>query len=409
MYNSNVAVPVSNYQENSMITIEDIIEAYMVARRNKRRSPDQVGFELHWEANCMQLYEQAVTRSVRPTAYTFVTDYPKPREVFASDMATRVLHHYLDIRLRPLLEARMSPHTFNNRKGLGQKACQNAMIADIYKVTEGFTRDAWLIKLDLKGCFPNINQDIAYKQIEEVILNDYHGYDKDELIYILQVCIFSYPALHCYRKSPMGKWEKIAPEKSVFNKPFGIAAAIGFLIWQNTVTYYFNSVHEWLTSLGIEHECYVDDWGFVVLNKEAFLAYIVPEFRKKLQELGAALNEKKFYCQHYTKGMEMVGVHIKLDRVHVNTRVVKRGIMAARTHNRHINTNHIDQTISSINSYLGQCKNVNGFNQAKDIVSELSPKWDKYITFNKERCCIQPLRPYRQRNRIIKQYNLCNV
>ena len=219
MYNSNLVVPVSNYLKNRMIAIEDIIEAYRVARRNKRRSPDQVEFELHWEAKCWDLYEAVVNRRVHPTAYTFITDFPKPREVFASDMGTRILHHYLDIRLRPLLELRMSSHTFNNRVGMGQAACQNALLTDIYEVSRGFTRDAWIVKIDMSGCFPNIRQDIAYKQLEEVILKDYVGEDKDELLYMLQVCVFSYPTHHCYRKSDMSKWEHIPAYKSLFGKP----------------------------------------------------------------------------------------------------------------------------------------------------------------------------------------------
>lgn len=87
--------------------LEDIIEAYMVARKNKRKSPDQVEFELHWELNCVMLCEAVNNRCYQPTAYTFVADHPKPREVFASDMSTRILHHYLDMRLRPFLEERM--------------------------------------------------------------------------------------------------------------------------------------------------------------------------------------------------------------------------------------------------------------------------------------------------------------
>lgn len=185
--------------------LDDILEAYFSARSNKRKSPDQVEFELHWEANCVKLCEDVSNRQVCPTAYTFVVDHPKPREVFASDMSTRVLHHYLDMRLRTLLEARMSAHTFNNRIGMGTNACQNAVISDIYDVTNGFTKDAWIIKLDMSGCFPNINQGIAYKQLEEVVLSDYDGDDKDDVIYILQVCIFSYPTHHCYRKGGLDR------------------------------------------------------------------------------------------------------------------------------------------------------------------------------------------------------------
>ena len=387
-----------------MITLDDIIIAYKTARRNKRRSPDQVEFELHWEANCLQLYEDIVNRCVRPTAYTFIADSPKPREVFASDMSTRILHHYLDIRLRPLLEKRLSPHTFNNRVGMGQAACQNALISDIYEVTKGFTEDAWIIKIDMSGCFPNIVQDIAYKQLEEVVLTDYHGADFDEVIYMLQVCVFSYPTRHCYRKSPYSKWKLIPDEKSIFSKPDGIAAAIGHLIWQNAVNYYFHEIDEWLISLGIHFERFVDDFGFVV-NSKTFLL-LLPEMRRRLEELGAHINEHKFYCQHYTKGVEWLGAHIKMDRIYPNERIIIRGMQRAAKLNKHIDAAHVEYAISCLNSYLGICKNENGYNQARRIVRTLSPKWNEYLHFNRERVCMQANTQYTHRNRIINKYKL---
>ena len=389
-----------------MIAIEDLIEAYRVARRNKRRSPDQVEFELHWEANCCALYDNIVNRCVRPTAYTFVTAYPKPREVFASDMSTRVLHHYLDIRLRPLLEQRMGPHTFNNRIGMGQAACQNALLSDIYEVSNGFTEDAWIIKVDMSGCFPNINQDIAFEQLKKVIVEDYSGADKDELLYILQVCVFSYPTHHCYRKSPLSKWTKISPNKSLFNKPDGVGAAIGHLIWQNAVNYYFHEIDEWLMSLGIVFERFVDDFVFVTSNKESFLLYIMPELRRRLAPLGAKLNENKFYCQHYTKGVEWLGAHIKMDRIYINGRIVARGMTRARRFKRRIGPGGIDRLLSSMNSYLGVCKNLNGYNQAQKIIRCIPAGWWAFVKFNRRRCCLEALPQYSFRNRIINQYKL---
>ena len=386
--------------------MEGIIEAYRSARRNKRRSSDQVEFELHWEARCAALYDDIVNHCVRPTAYTFITDYPKPREVFASDMATRVIHHYLDIRLRPLLEARMSPHTWNNRIGMGQAACQSALIEDIYRMTEGFTRDAWIVKVDMSGCFPNISQDIAYEQLKEVILSDYEGPDKEDLLYMLQVCVFSYPTHHCFRKSPLKKWASIPPHKSLFMKPDGVGAAIGHLIWQNAVNYYFHEVDEWLEESGICFERFVDDFVFVI-NSKAFLL-MLPELRRRLAQLGARLNEKKFYCQHFTKGAEWLGAHIKMDRIYLNERIVRRGMQRARGLSRHVVPSGVEKLLASINSYLGACKNVNGFNQAMRIIRCLSPRWWRYVTFNRRRVCLQALPEYSLRNQIIHQFNLCN-
>ena len=388
--------------------LEDIIEAYMVARKNKRKSPDQVEFELHWELNCVMLCEAVNNRCYQPTAYTFVADHPKPREVFASDMSTRILHHYLDMRLRPFLEARMGEHTFNNRVGMGTNACQNAVISDIYEVSQGYTRDCYIVKLDLSGCFPNINQDIAYAQLRVVIEEDYHGEDKEDLLYILQVCIYSYPTHHCYRKSSLSKWDNINKDKSIFTKPDGIGAAIGHLIWQNAVNYYFVEIDIWIVVLGIAHERYVDDHYFVVPAEvlTVFLSSVIPEIRVRLAALGAKLNENKFYCQHYTKGVECLGLHIKMDRVYVNNRIVRRAKTKARQFNRCIRPEKIEPMLASINSYLGICKNVNGYNQARAIVATLSPKWFEYVKFNTHRVCLQALPEYKINELLTQKYKL---
>ena len=385
---------------------QQLIEAYYLARANSRRSPDQVEFELHWEGNLLRLLNDINNRCYQPTAYTFIVLDPKPREIFASDMGTRILHHYLHVRLISLLEKRLSARTYNNRKGKGTSACQTAVITDCYELSQGYTRDAYIIKIDLSGCFPNINQDIAFRQLESVIRSDYHGSDKEDLLYILRVCIYSYPTLHCEFRGDADLRKYIAPEKSILNKPLGTGAAIGHLIWQMAVTYYFNDIILWLESLDIRVNVYVDDWYFVVRNKTAFLAYVLPELRKRLALLGATINERKFYCQHVSKGFECLGIHVKLDRIYPNTRVIKRAKRKAVELNRCIREEKIPRVLDSLNSYLGICKNTNGYNQAKAIIAKLDPRWFSYLQFNTSRCCLEALPEYNYKNRIIKKYKL---
>ena len=388
-----------------MVELEDIIEAYYDCRKNKRKSADQVEFELHWEMNCVKLWNDVNNFTVKPSAYTFVTLHPRPREVFASDFATRILHHYLDIRLKPILEKRFTSHTFNNRAGMGQMSCQNAVISDIYEVSEGFTKDAWVIKLDMKGCFPNINQDIAFNLLKNIILEDYVGPDKDSMIEILLICIYSHPTSHCKRKGNLKDWELIPPEKSLFTKPENIGAAIGFLIWQITVNVYFDFLDKWFEENGIVAERYVDDTYIITDNKEMTLL-MIPEIRRKLATVGARLNEKKFYCQHISKGVECLGAHIKMDRIYVNNRIIANAKQSVRRHNRKVDENHLDKMLSSVNSYLGVCKNVNGYNQVMQLIRLLSPEWYHYMYFNRRRVCLSPLPQYTQRNRIIHKFNL---
>ena len=386
--------------------LQDIIASYRLARQGSVKSPDQVEYELHWEGNCIKLCEAINSRTYQPTAYSFIVTYPKPREIFASDFSTRVLHHYLHERIVPLLENRLSKHTFNNRKGMGTSACQNAVISDMYEVSNGYTEDAWIIKMDLSGCFPNINQDIAFKQLEAVIKEDYYGRDKDDMLYILRTCVFSYPTLHAKYIGDIELRKMISPEKSITTKPLGIGAAIGHLIWQMAVTYYFNDIILWLESVGEHVNVYVDDWYFVVKNKTAFLTFIVPEMRRRLAKLGATLNENKFYCQHVSKGCECLGVHIKQQRVYPNERIINRAIKKAKELNKCIRIGKIEKALQTINSYLGICKNICGYNQALKIVGTLSDEWKKFIVFNTHRCCLEARPEYNYRNRVIIKYKL---
>ena len=362
-----------------MILLKDIIEAYKSARKNKRKSADAVEFELHWQANCVQLYDNVINHTHQPTTYAFVVSHPKYREIMASDMSTRVLHHYLGIRLQPILESVFSPHTYNNRKGYGTTACQNAVINNIYNVSNGFTKDAWIIKIDLKGCFPNIVQDVAYNQIKLLIDKYYHGYDKEELYYILSICIYSYPTLHCTKKS-FENWDKIPKEKSLFNKPLGIGAAIGHWIWQSSVNYYFNEIDTWISDLGISYERFVDDIYIVTDNKDMCLSYIIPELRQRLQKLGARLNENKHYCQHYTKGCECLGIHIKMDRLYINNRIIKSAKKKIPTIS--VCINNINNFISVVNSYLGRCKGLTAYRKALEIINTIDIRWFKYVYYD---------------------------
>ena len=386
---------------------EDLVDAYYITRKNKRNSPEQVEFDMHWEGNLLKILEEVNNRTYKQSAYTFIVVDPKPREVFASDTGTRVLHHYLDIRLRPLLEKRLTDRTYNNRVGKGTSACQQKVREDIFNATEGYKKDAWIIKLDISSCFPNIRQDIAYKQLLKVIEEDYFGEDKEDLIYLLGVCLFFSPDKDgCERRCSEDKWKIIPPEKSIFNKPQGIGAMIGHLIWQNAVNYYFNEIDKYALTITPYYNRFTDDMFFIVKDKQSFLKNVIPELRRRLEPLGAKLNEKKFYCQHYSKGCECLGVHIKFDRVYVNKRVIRRGKEKARSFNHNICEDKIDDLLASMNSYLGLCKNANSYKQALNIVNCLSPLWEQFVHFDSSRCCLVANEGFTKRERIIRKFNL---
>ena len=390
-----------------MITERDIQEAFKVTIRNKRRSADCISYAMYAERNLARLLHSIRTRSLAPTAYTFVTMKPRPREVFACDMDMRIIHHYIDMRLRPLLERRMTSRTYNNRVGYGPDAAVDQLISDIYEVSAGFSRNAWIVTCDLAGYFPNASQDIAYKQLSRVVLEDYEGEDKGELLYMLQAAIFSYPTRHCWRKSPLWKWARhIAPEKSLFSKPDGIGAAIGHLIWQNGMNYYLNDLDRWILGNLCPHYIrFVDDMCFVVENKEAFLPWL-QVIRARLAEVGCRLHPKKFYCQHWSKGVNFIGSTVKADRVYPSERIVRRAFQKVRQFNRCPRASKLHTFISSVNSYLGMFKRRNAYGLIRNLMDKVSGKWWKMCAYIDERRLLVPLKGFAIKEITTRKYNL---
>lgn len=310
-----------------MVKLEDLITVYYKARANKRGSRDSVRFEVDFKAGLLHLWKSVNDRTLTAHSnYAFVVRTPKPREIFATAMETRIVHHYLDWRLRPIYESVLSDRSFNNRKGKGLHAAIRTYADDIHELSCGYTKDAWCIHLDLKGYFPNTDVEIALAQQLDLIERYYEGDDKDDLKYMMAVCMRADPARHCDIFVPSSNWDCIAPEKSLFNKPVGTGGAIGFLCWQNAMGLYINDVTKWIQSFDfLRVVVFVDDIYITTNDKEKALA-LMPELRARLGALKVSLNESKFYCQHYSKGVMCLGTMLKFDRLYASNKTVKNSI-----------------------------------------------------------------------------------
>ena len=387
--------------------IEDFIDAYFVTRKNKRRSRDSVEFEMHFERDILRLIDDLQNHTYTPSSYTFIVDSPGPREIFACGMSLRIIDHYIEHRLHDIMEYALTDRTFNNRLGYGGVAAINTLISDIYDVSKGFTRDAWVIKTDLKGYFPNAIREVAYQQLSSLMEENYHGKDIDLMRYMLLLSIHSDPTRDCYRASPIEKWSDYPREKSLFTKPAGIGGAIGRLMWQLAMNYYINDVdHFMIDECGMHYIRFVDDIVIVTDNKEGALT-LVPKIRAMVEEKGCTLHPKKFYCQHYTKGVEFLGSHIKKDRVYVNNRTVRNALSKVAYFNSiRPAPRRVESFICSMNSYLGIFKGRNAYNITKRFIARINPAWWKYCHFNEERQCIQANEGYGHVELICRRYNL---
>lgn len=362
-----------------------IDEANKLARKHNRRSEDMVFFEHDRYAKLDRLTESTNAKSYTPGSnYSFVHRRgSKPREVFAAEPELKTVMAFLMERIDPLLEARLSPYTYNNRAGMGTQAAVNKVIENMYACSHGYTRPAWIIKYDFRGYFPNFNQDKVYAQFRSLIDEYYRGSDKDDVLYALQVACFCNPE-RSMRKSPIWDWHDIPAYKSVYTKDPGTGGLIGYQFYQSASSFYPVKIDEFIVeNVTPYYVRFVDDSVLLTDNKEMVLA-MMPAIRKMCAELDITLHPRKFYCQPVEHGLEFLGYHILPGRVHISRRIVNRALEVARNKERG-GRNYMD----SINSYLGMIKGTSDLRLAKAVLDAVSrPGFSKdyynyKITINK--------------------------
>ena len=364
-----------------MIDFETILEAYLDCRKRKRSTVGATEFELNYVQNLVELMNEVNSRQYRiGKSICFVVRYPRYREVFAGDFRDRVIHHYIALRLEPLFERIFCGRTYNCRKGKGQLAGVIQLAEDIREESENYTKDAYVMKVDLKGFFMSIIKSKLARMVDDFIVEYYKGDDKEDLRWICNLVVMHRPELNCERRSPLWMWNFIPKEKSLFTNGEDRGIAIGNLFAQLFANFLLNTIDWKIDSVCVRHNRYVDDISFVSKDKKKLLS-IIPMLRIELGKLGLRLNEKKFYLQHYSKGVQFTGAVIKPDRIYVANHTINSFAFAVERLGKAAEMGMIDdinKNIASVNSYLGIMSHYNEYATKRRIMAKLPPKFYEY-------------------------------
>lgn len=310
----------------------------------------------------------------------FVVRYPRYREVFAGEFRDRVIHHYIALRLEPLFEQIFCDRTYNCRKGKGQLAGVTQLAKDIREESENYTKDAYVMKVDLNGFFMSIIKSKLAKMVDDFIVEHYEGDDKEDLRWLCNLVVMHRPELNCERRSPLWMWNFIPKEKSLFTNGEDRGIAIGNLFAQLFANFLLNTIDWKIDAVCVRHNRYVDDISFVSKDKERLLS-IVSMLRTELGKLGLRLNEKKFYLQHYSKGVQFTGAVIKPDRIYVANHTINSFAFSVESLGKAAEMGMIDdikKNIASVNSYLGIMTHYNEYATKRRIMAKLPPKFYEY-------------------------------
>lgn len=388
------------------ISLESLFEAYWDCRKNKSRTVSASEFEVNYESNLIELHRE-ITMGVytqRPSI-TFVITKPDYREIFAAHFRDRIVHHWIRQRIEPLFEQQMIPTTFNCRKGKGTLAAQMYVAQAICDVSANYTRDCYIMKLDVKGFFMSIDRQRICDKVSRFVADRYHEDDADTLQFLLQKVLLNAPEKNCSRRGDLSLWRYIKPHKSLFTNGEGKGLPIGDLIVQMAANLLLDDTDHFITeTLGITMARYVDDMVLISDSKQRLLD-AVPMIREYLQQTaGVMLHPDKFYLQHYTKGVKFIGAVIKRSRSYVSNRTVNNAFCSIRKFNR--KDVSPEDFVASLNSYLGIMRYHASYNIRKRLTKAIAPEWCQTITIDRNcnKAMVKPSRRFRNRiKRKVKQ------
>lgn len=376
--------------------LEDLYIAYMGARKNKRGSINQLRFELEFEYGLHSLCEEIMERTYEPSPSTaFIVKSPVQREIFAADFCDRIVHHLIYKYINPIIERKLINDAYSCRKGKGTLYGINRMKGFMHGVTDKYSREAWVLKIDISGYFMNMNRKLLFENLMYIINEDiikWPDQKRETLMFLLEKNIFNDPSSNCIIKGRKSDWQGLPKNKSLFHSLPGCGLPIGNLTSQLYGNVYLNGFDHYVKRiLKIRYYGrYVDDMVLLHTDKH-YLKLCLEDIAKKLEkEYFLQVHPQKIYLQPCSKGFPFLGRYIKPWRSYCGKRTKQNFYRCITRLNKKWHKMHwpsdqlIDETISSINSYLGIMRHSDSFRLRQNMLKKVNPCMWKHLSVDKD-------------------------
>ena len=251
-------------------TIENLYEAFLNARKGKRKKIGTLKFEKNLGTELQKLYDELQSGRYRPKPYMQFKVYePKERVINAPAFRDLVVQHAIYKIIYPIFDKTFIDTSFACRKGGGTHK------ASLYtqKELRKYESNLYFLKLDIRKFFYSINREILRKLFEKKI--------KDKR-FIDIMCEFTY--MNADKGIPIGN----------------LLSQIYALIYMNPVDHYIKR------ELKIKsYVRYVDD--FVLIGLTLDEAKIAKELCEKFVQTKLNLELSHWHIQKIKRGINFVG------------------------------------------------------------------------------------------------------
>ena len=393
----------------------DLFKAYYEARKNKRNTLNQLDFEINLEENLIKLYEELInwTYKIWKSIY-FIQQTPVKREIFAWNFRDRVVHHLIYNYISPIFEREFIYDSYSCRKWKWTSFWIKRLQKFIRSSSENYTKDSYILKLDVSWYFMSMNKSILFEKIKKSLnkiwisslskgstevrgdgleLKYTHNLDYYFIINLIQKVIFNDCTVNSIFKWNRQDYIWLPKNKSLFFAKNNTGLPIWNLTSQIFSNIYLSDFDKYIKNeLKIKYYGrYVDDFCIIHTNKD-YLKSLIPKITQYLQQnLWLTIHPKKIYFQHYSKGVLFLGVFIKPYRTYIRKRTVwffykKIENLNNDFMNKNYEMNNIlaKDFLSVVNSYLGMFKHHKSYKIRKKILIEKINKnfWNYFYINN---------------------------
>ncbi len=354
---------------------EDLLQAYLDARRHKRNKPYQQRFEANLGKNLESLCDALWNRTYKPLpSDCFIITDPKKREVFAAHFRDRIVHHLYFNYTHEMFERTFIEDSYSCIKGRGTHFGINRLRQHVLKESQNYKYPCFVLKMDIRGYFMNIERrkllEICLNSLEKMADHEVGKYrptkwsevvDMDFVRYLTKEIVLLNPTQGCRIIGPRSDWEGLPRSKSLFCSPEGCGLPIGNLTSQLFSNVYLNEFDQFMKrELHCRHYGrYVDDF-YVVSCDKAWLESLVPKITEFLADrLGLVIHDGKTEIRLVTQGVEFLGAFVLPYRTYLSRAMLERMDAKLFALEMEGGTTHMG---NALNSYCGVLLHWNNFN-----------------------------------------------
>ena len=295
------------------LNYDDLEDAYYRARRWKLKKPEVVAREEHLEHNMKSLYHDLCTETymISPTRRYIISD-PVVREIIVLAFRDRIVQHLVHDYLYPIRDKWFITDSYSNRVGKGTLAGIQRVDKFMRSCSHQYTRDCYVMKLDIQSCFLSVDRQILRDFIVQKMRMIDVSRDKWGILSLVQKIIIHDYCRDCIDYTSSLQRKLLPPHKSLFSVSKSQWMPLGNLTSQLFANI---TLHE--LDLFVKHTLkiryyarYVDDFVLFHPDKNYLLDYHRQIKSFLSEKLNMILHPYKFYLQHYTRWVKFLGVMI---------------------------------------------------------------------------------------------------